>query len=134
MAGMGMNDTEVPPMGPEPQMDPMAGPEPPEGGQDPMMDAPQGNGEDDELMNVVNGLSTEDKAAVLKYAKSMASEQGDVPAPDGEGMPMESIDRFHRTIAETIDSVLYPKKDRGTERDDDRLGDVSSSNPFVSQY
>ena len=46
-----------------------------------------GNQDDDELMNVINGLSVEDKAAVLKYAKSMSDNgEGD----EGGEMPMDA--------------------------------------------
>lgn len=83
---MGINE---PPMGsdsmdgPDMGSDPMGGPdmEPDQmGGPDdmPPMDGPDegGNADDQELLDIINGLSIEDKAAVTKYAKSMADKSG----------------------------------------------------------
>lgn len=87
MDGMADFDAPAPPMGSEPPMDdPMMGDDPNMGGEmeEPGMEM-GGNQEDDELMSVINNLSVEDKAAVLKYAKSMSdgNEGG-----EGAEMPM----------------------------------------------
>ena len=126
---MGMNDPmggEDPSMGAEP---PMGGPED-MGGQDPSM----GGGDDDELMNIVNGMSTEDKAAVIKYAKSMVD---DSASGDDGGMMPESKFSFSRIIDETLGSLLDKKKDNGIERPGKKLNSKqrgNKSNPFVSPY
>lgn len=120
MEGMGeMDNAPIPPMG----ADDMGMGEPMDeptdmGGEEPM------NGEDDELMNVVNSLSTEDKAAVLKYAKSMADDSeggGEMPQDDNMGaMPMESRENLQSIIDETINDVLNGEK-RGTKRDEKEM-------------
>ena len=123
MDGMGdLDNTPMPPMGaddmgmddPNAMADPMGGE-----GQDDMaapmggMDEPMG-GEDDELMNIINGLSIEDKAAVTKYAKSMAdSSNEEIPQDDG-GMPMESKMRMKHIIDEALNDVLDNRE--GTKR------------------
>ena len=132
MDGMGdLDNAPMPPMGPDDMggEDPMGG-APDDMGGEPPMDDPMGGedpnamgGEDDELMNIINGLSIEDKAAVTKYAKSMAndSEGGEDPmmgsAPDmGGEMPMESRRSMKSIIDEVIDDVF-----KSTKRDEDRL-------------
>ena len=119
---MGMDD----PMGGAP--DDMGGDEPPMegpddmGGEDPMGgpddmgdDEPPmgGDSDDDELMSIVDGMSTEDKAAVIKYAKSMVDDSSDDMPQDG-GMPMESFRSYKRVIDEVINDVL--DKQEGTTR------------------
>ena len=76
----GLDGAPMPPMGADNMGgdDPMMG-DPNAKGGDPMGEMPQdpnamGGTDDDELMNIVNGLSIEDKAAVTKYAKSMADD------------------------------------------------------------
>lgn len=124
---MGMDNS----MGEEPPMDNMGGEEPPMdnmGGEDPnVMGGPDdmGNGEDDELMSIINNLSIEDKAAVTKYAKSMADNSasdedsmGGAPDMGGE-MPMESRVNYKRIIDEVIED-MFDNKD-GTKRDKKEL-------------
>ena len=130
MEGMGeMDNAPMPPMGADDMgmEDPMAGADPNAmGGEDSNMmgnDQPMGNGEDDELMNVIDGLSVEDKAAVLKYAKSMTddSEGAEMPQDGGMGeMPMESRKSLKSIIDETINDVLDGEK-KGTKRDEKEL-------------
>ena len=126
MDGMGdLDNAPMPPMGPDdmggedPMADPMAGGEDQMGG----MDDPNamGGGEDDELMDIINGLSIEDKAAVTKYAKSMANDSEgaeEMPPADG-GMPMESKARVKNIIDEVINDVLDNKE--GTKRPEKKL-------------
>jgi len=132
MDGMGdLNNAPMPPMGSDMGMqDPMGGQEDPMAGgmpQDPMgdqsdpMQDPMG-GDDQELNDVINSLSMEDKAAVLKYAKSMADESngGGMPQdPMGGGMPTESVKSFRKIIDETINDVLDSKE--GTDRPQRKL-------------
>ena len=77
-------------------------------------------GEDDELMNIINGLSIEDKAAVTKYAKSMAddSEGAEDPMMGGE-MPMESKRGMKNIIDEVLNDVLDNKE--GTKRPEKKM-------------
>ena len=126
MDGMADFNTQAPPMGSDPQMDEPTMDEPDMGGEmeDPGMEM-GGNQEDDELMNVINSLSVEDKAAVLKYAKSMSdngeedegaetsmgADMGGDPgmnAPDQNQMP-ESKGLFGKIIDETINSIKGKK-------------------------
>ena len=97
-----MNNAPMPPMGADDMggEDPMGG-DPMGGGMDGMGgDMPQGpddmGGEEgNELMGIFDNLSVEDKAAVIKYAKSMSSDEGgDEPMEMGDEMPMESRKRF----------------------------------------
>ncbi len=112
MDGMADFDAPAPPMGSEPPMDdPMMGDDMGMEDQNAMGDQPtdtSGNGENDELMNVINDLSMEDKAAVLKYAKSMAdgNEGGEGQESnmmgDEQGQMPESRSLFGKTINERI--------------------------------
>lgn len=150
MDGMADFNTPAPPMGSEPMMDDQMMGEPDMGGEmeDPGMET-GGNQEDDELMNVINSLSMEDKAAVLKYAKSMSdgnegaemptdAEMGGDPgvaAPDQNQMP-ESRGLFGKIIDETINSIKG-KKDNGIKRPEKDLSKKyrdKKDNPFVSPY
>lgn len=153
MDGMADFNTPAPPMGSGPPMeDPMMD-EPDMGGEmeDPGMEM-GGNQDDDELMNVISGLSVEDKAAVLKYAKSMSDdgegdEGGEMPmdadmggdqgmnAPDQNQMP-ESKGLFGKIIDETINSIKG-KKDTGMKRPEKGLSKKywnKKDNPYVSPY
>ena len=126
---MGLDNTPMPPMDAGGQdMESM-------GDEAPMSPAPtpQDNGDDDELMNIVNGMSAEDKAAVIKYAKSMAEEGGETPSQGQQPMP-EAQMRIKDIVDETINSILdkndgnrdvneLPKKYKGKK-----------NNPFVSPY
>lgn len=96
------------------------------------------NGEDDELMNVVNNLSVEDKAAVLKYAKSMADDSEVEEMPQGEDMgemPMESRKSLQNIIDETINDVIDGEK-RGTKRDEKEMPKEYNGlkSPFKSPF
>lgn len=118
----GMED----PMGADPNA--MGGQEDPMGGEQPT------GGDDQELTDVINSLSMEDKAAVLKYAKSMADDSnGDEMAQDG-GMPMESVKSFKDIIDETINDVLDNKE--GTDRPQRKLPKSykGMNNPFKAPY
>ena len=142
---MDMDVPAAPPMDQDPMMgggdpmaggpDPMAGgdpnaADPMAGGEDPMA-GPEPTGEDDELTNIINGLSIEDKAAVLKYAKSMASESEGAQQPQ---MPTESR-MVRTTMREMLNSTSLPPEDRKTERKERKLPKkVSKSSPFVSPY
>ena len=93
--GMGdLEDAPVPPMGSDlPPMDnePQAPMEEP-------MEEPQGGGDDAELEQVIDSLPMEKKAAVLKYAKSMAD--------SNEPQPMEGKKTIKSIIDETISDIL----------------------------
>lgn len=146
MDGMGdLDNAPMPPIGPDNDMgmnDPMGGEDPnamggeppmggPEdmGGQDPSM----GGGDDDELMNIVNGMSTEDKAAVIKYAKSIADE-GSPEMPQDGGMPMESFRNYKGIIDEVINDVVDNQD--GTKRPSKKLPKEykGMKSPFKSPY
>ena len=108
MDGMGdLDNAPMPPMGP----DDMGGEDPMGGAPDEMGSEPPMDGEDDELMNIINGVSIEDKAAVTKYAKSMAddSEGAEDPMMGGE-MPMESKIGMKNIIDEVLNDVLDNKE------------------------
>ena len=133
-------------MPPAPPMDPGMG-DPGMGEEDPMMGgddqgmgdddmgmppAPQDNG-DDELMQVIDGLSMEDKAAVLKYAKSMSSDDN-AGGEQQQPMPNESV-MVRTTMGEMLGSTTLPRKERKTERKETKLPKkFNKSNPFVSPY
>ena len=129
MDGMGdLDNAPMPPMGPDDMggEDPMGGTPDDMGGEPPMDDPMGGEGpnamgdEDDELMNIINGLSIEDKAAVTKYAKSMAddSEGAEDPMMGGE-MPMESKRGMKNIIDEVLNDVLDNKE--GTKRPEKKM-------------
>ena len=131
---MGMGD----PMGDEPMGDPNAMDDPNAMGDEPPMDDPNiGNGEDDELMNIINNLSIEDKAAVTKYAKSMADDSngGNEEAQDmGGDMPMESRRSLKNIIDEALNDVINDRE--GTKRDERNLPKHlrKFESPFTSQW
>jgi len=131
----GLDGAPMPPMGADnmggddPMADPMMG-DPNAMGGDPMDGMPQdpnamGGTDDDELMNIVNGLSIEDKAAVTKYAKSMADDsEGEDPMmggmPQGNGeMPMESKRSLKNIIDEVMNDVLNDRE--GTKRPEKKM-------------
>ena len=133
MDGMGdLDNAPMPSMGAEDMgmEDPMGGGEPPmeePNGEEPMGGSP----EDDELDSIVNGMSAEDKAAVVKYAKSIA----DDAAPQGGEMPMESTINYKGIIDEVINDVLDGKE--GTKRLEDRMPKEyrnQPTTPFQSPY
>ena len=145
--GMGdLDNAPMPPMGSDMPMDDAMGGQdpnamPPIDGQDPNemggeqspMDAPQSE-DDAELSNVIDSLSMEDKAAVLKYAKSMAdnSNGGEQEAP----MPMEAKKSMKDIIDETIQDVLNNDGKKGTKRDEKRIPKEyeGMKSPFKSPY
>ena len=117
MDGMGdLDNAPMPPMG----LDDMGGEDPMGGAPDDMGGEPPMDGEDDELMNIINGLSIEDKAAVTKYAKSMAddSEGAEDPMMGGE-MPMESKRGMKSIIDEVLNDVLDNQE--GTKRPEKKM-------------
>ena len=104
--------------------DPMVGGEPNEMGSD-----------DDELLNIVNGMPAEDKAAVIKYAKSMTDDSQDGQDQNiGDEMPMESRRSFKDIIDETINDVLDDKE--GTKRPEKKMPKEykGMNNPFKSPF
>lgn len=116
---MGMND---------PMNDPMGGGEPPMDDQQPPMDNEMGgNPEDDELNSIVDGMSAEDKAAVVKYAKSIADDSNATPQ-DG-GMPMESTFNYKGIIDEVINDVLDDYE--GTKRLEDTMPKEYRNQPIT---
>lgn len=125
----------MPPMGEEPPMAPEMGPEPPMG-DEPSMDGPDagGEGDDDELMNIINGLSVEDKAAVKKYAESMADNNGggddEPPMSEEPPMPMESKQKIDSMVNEISDELMNGKRKRFEKHITNNK--VSKNNPFVS--
>jgi hypothetical protein len=141
----GMGDLDNAPMPPT-DADNMGGMEDPSmmGGQDPMNDPMGGDmgndpnamngGEDDELMNIINNLSIEDKAAVTKYAKSMADGNDDTMPQDPNAMPMESKVNYKGIIDEVINDVLDNKE--GTKRPEKNMPSQYKhmDNPFKSPY
>lgn len=119
---MVLDNNPMPPMGPDPQdvsMDTGQQEEPMPNEVEPVQ--PQGNESDDaELTDLINSLSVEDKAAVMKYAKSMANDN------DSNDM-QESVNKTADTVKvdkkSTRDETELPKKYRGKK-----------NNPFVSPY
>ena len=160
MDGMGdLDNAPMPPMSPDGGMDdPMGGEgpddmggapddmggEPPMGGEDPMggdepMDDPMGgegpddmggNSDDDELMSIIDGMSTEDKAAVIKYAKSMVDDE----PQGGDEMPMESFRHYKGIIDEVINDVVDDQE--GITRPSKKLPKEYKGmrSPFKSPY
>ena len=137
----GLDNAPMPPMGAddmggEDQMaDPMGGAPDDMGGEDldAMDEEPPMGGEDDELMGIINGLSIEDKAAVTKYAKSMADDSEGDEMPQGD-MPMESRVNMKSIIDETINDVLDDRV--GTTRPQKKLPRAYRDmvNPFISPF
>ena len=139
------DNAPMPPMGADDNMgmgDPMGG-DPNAMGDDPMGNDPSAMGseeppmgasaDDDELMNIVNGMSTEDKAAVIKYAKSMADDS-DEEVPQGGEMPMESRVSYSAIIDETINDMLNDRS--GTKRPSKKIPKEykGMTSPFKSPY
>lgn len=89
----------------------------------------QGN---EELDSVVSNLSTEDQAAVLKYAKSMADDNN---GEESNGMMPESRRNYRNIIDETINSILYGDDEKVT-RPDTRLPKRyrGKNSPFNSPF
>jgi hypothetical protein len=106
--------------------DPMGGEQPPMNG-----------GDDDELMSIVDGMSAEDKAAVIKYAKSMADDSNggnEEPQDMGGDMPMESRRSLKNIIDEELNDVINDRE--GTKRDERNLQKHlrKFESPFTSQW
>ena len=147
-----LDNAPMPPMSPDGGMDDSMGDEgpddmggePPIGGEDPMggdepMDDPMGgegpddmggNSDDDELMSIIDGMSTEDKAAVIKYAKSMVNDE----PQGGDEMPMESFRHYKGIIDEVINDVLDDQE--GITRPSKKLPKEYKGmrSPFKSPY
>ena len=117
MDGMGdLDNAPMPPMG----LDDMGGEDPMGGAPDDMGGEPPMDGEDDELMNIINGLSIEDKAAVTKYAKSMADDSEGAEDPMmGDEMPMESKRGMKSIFVEVLNDVLDSQE--GTKRPEKKM-------------
>lgn len=138
MGGMPPMDGSDDGMGEEPMggdMPPMDGPE----NEAPDMGAEGGNNEIDDIFNK---LSTEDQAAVIKYAKSMAKddeEESDEPAPNPEGdapdMQAESINKKLRNFVNEIVNNILGDNDE-VERPDNKIRNkkAKTNSPFVTQY
>ena len=139
MDGMGdLDNAPMPPMGADNMgMDePMGGDPNAMANEDPMASGDpntMGGSDDDELMNIVNGMSTEDKAAVIKYAKSMADDS-EGTTPQDDTMPMESKRSFRNIIDETLNDVLDNKN--GTKRPEKKMPKQyrGMKNPFKSPF
>ena len=125
-----LDNAPIPPMGADNMgmNDPMGGSEPPMDDQPPM-DSEMGgeNGEDDELNSIIDGMSVEDKAAVIKYAKSIA-DKSDV-APQDDGMPMESSFNYKGIIDEVLNDVLDGHE--GTKRPEDTMPKEYRNRPIT---
>ena len=140
MDGMGdMNNAPMPPMGADDMgmEDPMGQDPNAMGEQDPMggEQPPMTGGDDEELMSIVDGMSAEDKAAVIKYAKSMADDSQGAQDPNmGGEMPMESRRSFKSIIDETINDVLDSKE--GTKIPGKKMPNEykGMNNPFKSPF
>ena len=147
-----------PDMGPDPMGGPDMGPDPMDGSDDMTpMDGPDdgGDSDDQELLDIINDLSIEDKAAVTKYAKSMADRSGgnnggknNAPddlddfggAPDGGSpdevgappMPMEARRRINSMISEITNELQ--DGERHTKRNRKYVDNKKAKNsPFVSK-
>jgi hypothetical protein len=152
--GMDGMDAPAPPMDADPMMgdQSMGGPEmtdepiPGDQGDVDAPDQPEGSEEDSELNDVLDKMSIEDKAAVLKYAKSIVDdsgqEEGDdsMQVPDDNMMP-EARRSFMDIIDETINSFMDDEDEETTDRPDKRMprkyrngGNPEISDPFKSQY
>lgn len=123
-----MNNAPMPPMGDGNDMggDQMMGNEDPNAmGGEPS----QGN---EELDSVVSNLSTEDQAAVLKYAKSMADDNN---GEGNDGIMPEGRRNYRNIIDETINSILYGDDEKVT-RPDTRLPKRyrGKNSPFNSPF
>lgn len=146
---MGLNDmdgddTMDSPMGDEQDQmgegpNAMGGEDPMGDEQDPMAsqmdDSDGGSQEDEELSSILDGMSIEDKAAVIKYAKSMTdgNNGGD---DDGMGQMPESRRSLKKIIDETLNSVINDG-DNGIRRLEKKLPKKyrdKKDNPFVSPY
>ena len=128
-----LDNAPMPPMGADDMgmNDPMGGGEPPMDDQQPPMEG--GNMEDNELDSIVNNMSAEDKAAVVKYAKSIADDSDAMPQ-DG-GMPMESTFNYKGVIDEVINDVLDGHE--GTKRPEKKMPKEYRNQPmtpFQSPY
>lgn len=123
---MGGEMDSTPPMGEDPTMED-------DGSMDDMQQQGQDQ-DDDEIMNIINSLSIEDKAAVEKYAKSMADDSSDNSSNDS--MPMESRYRSIKSVIdETISSYLYDDDDDEEERMQKLPKEYKGFNsPFKSPY
>ena len=129
MGGMDDPNMQEPPMDDTNMQEPPIGDS--ENGEEP-------NGDDQELMDIINSLSIEDKAAVEKYAKSMADNNNEVPAEEQQPMPMEGKRGLRNIIDETIKEVLNGSDDdeEPRVRKDDKLPKAYKNRemPFKSQY
>lgn len=105
------------------------------GPQEPPMERPQGGEDDDELMSVIDSLSMEDKATVLKYAKSMAD---DSDGDNGQGVkPQEgNIPESRQRLMKEKLSPTNRESDEKVERDSDELPKKyrKRNNPFISPF
>lgn len=131
MPPMPMDMEPAGPMGPPDGGDmPDMPEEPKEGGEG----APEG--EDSELMDLIDSLSLEDKAAVKKYAESMADSKGDEKPDMGGGeppmgdMPMENRQYLNNLVNEISDELM--KRDRKRFDKNITAKGIGRKNPFVS--
>ena len=107
----GLDNAMTPPMDTVPNDAPLVGDDDNDMPQD-FDDEPMDNenSDDNELMDIVNKLSVEDKAAVVKYAKSMADDSMNDEMPQGDEMPMESKKRRTDVIDEILNDVSDDEK------------------------
>jgi len=116
---------------------------------EPMGDSPEmGTSEDDqELLDVLDKMSVEDKAAVIKYAKSMVDDDNDDfgepeepgmgeedPNMGNDGMMPESRMPFRRAIDETFDSFGNNGINRKEKKMPKKYRKLMKGDPFKSQY
>ena len=94
------------------------------------------NSDDDELMDILNSLSIEDKAAVTKYAKSMAddSKGGDEMPQDNGEMPMESRKSMKTIIDEVLNDVVNDRKSMKRQNKDLPKEYRNAEMPFKSPF
>lgn len=93
------------------------------------MHAPEDNGDDSELMDIIDNLSIEDKAAVVKYAKSMMNDES-----DDNGITQESYRNMRGLIDETFNDIINGEKYKTRDKKDLPKSYRKMNNPFKSPY
>ena len=84
--------------------------------------------EGSEIDNVLAQLGTEEKAAVLKYAKSMIDDKPQTEAPQNENVDEDEI------VTEITNNILDDRKDPMKAKDEKiRNTKITNSNPFITK-